>query len=249
MVRVTNRPMIGCYQGVRVTVDVEPAAESSLAVADDFIDARGPHVEFLREDLANQEWVAELTAGALKGARHTLAHEEYRTGPLRVVLVKHYLHVVDSGWGAMQAATSRAIREAIGRLPHRMVTEWVTFTETGPVVRLTNPVSDDGWSEAAVSIEVAPAAARRVTLADDFANATPAPRLSTAESAAIAGITLAAAHKALDEHEARVGPLHVKLLGHASGDIHPRSVDLQYEFAVGAAVRMAVEQLEFALAE
>ncbi|MDI1463146.1 hypothetical protein QEZ54_19385 [Catellatospora sp. KI3] len=248
MVRVTNRPIIGCYQGVRVTVDVEPAAESSLTVADDFLDARGPHEESLREDLANSNWVAELTRGALKGARHTLAHEEYRTGPLRVVLVKHYLHIVDSGWGAMQAATSRAIREAIDQLPHRMVAEWVTFTETGPVVRLSNPVSSDGWAEVEVTIEVTPAAARHVALADGFANASLAPRLSPAESDAIPAIALAAAHKALDEYEARVGPLQVTLLGHASGDLHPRAMD-HYEYAVDAAVRMAVEQLEFALAD
>ncbi|MEV4410315.1 hypothetical protein [Catellatospora sp. NPDC049609] len=249
MVQVANKPMSGsCYAGVKVTVDVELAEQSSLTVAEDFIDARGPHEEHLRADLADPRWVAELTAGALKGARSTLIEYEYRTGPLRVVLLKHYLHIVDSGYGAMQAATSRAVKRAIDMLPHRMVAEWVTHTATGPVVRLTSPVGDDGWRDAAITVEVAPAPERLVSTAPGFDRHPATERLSDADLARVPQLAVAAAHAALDEYEPRVGPLRVTLVSHHAGEAGPRSLDLDYRFGVDAAVRMAVEQLEFALA-
>ncbi|WP_155387322.1 hypothetical protein [Catellatospora paridis] len=253
MVRVTNRTMTGsCFAGVKVTLDVEPAAERSIHVADDFIDLRDRDRddEYMREELANEQWVAELTTGALRGVRSALMRYEYRTGPLRVVLVKHYLHIVDSGYGAVQAAASRAVRAAIDQLPHRMVCDWVTFTPAGPVVRLANPVDPEvGVTDAEVFVEVTPAAERAVVLAEDFAAGVNAPRLDAADLARIPDLAVAAAHAALDKHEERVGPLRLTLLGHRPHQAVPWSLEHQYRDALDDGVRMAVEQLEFALAE
>lgn len=253
MVRVTNRATAGgCFGPVRVTVDVEPAAERSVHVADDFIDLRDRDRddEHMRQELANEQWVAELTTGALRGVRAALLQHEYRTGPLRVVLVKHYLHIVESSYFTVRAGASRAVRTAIEQLPHRMVREWVTLTPDGPVVRLANPVDPEvGDTDAEVVIEVAPAAARAVVLADDFATGVTGPRLDAVDLARIPDVAVAAAHAALDKHEERVGPLRLTLLGHQPHETVPWSLEHQYRDALDDGVRMAVEQLEFALAE
>ncbi|GAA1654375.1 hypothetical protein ACFQY4_35735 [Catellatospora bangladeshensis] len=250
MVRVRSRPLAACGGAALVLVDVEPAAERSITVAADFITVPPGLTADYAAELADDAYVAELTEAAIEGVLDALIKYEYRTGPLKVVLVQHHLHPVDTGYATVRGAAARAVRQAIELLPHRMVAEWVTFTPDGPVVRLTNPVRAQGrygGRDTQVTIEVAPAPQCTVVMGAGFA-ASAANRLYPADVLARAEqVALAAAHLAVERHEDRVGPLHLTLLGHRPGDFSADSAGAEYEIALDAGVRMAVEQLEFAL--
>ncbi|MEU8002808.1 hypothetical protein AB0B66_16765 [Catellatospora sp. NPDC049111] len=240
-VRHCNSAMRGsCFAGARVTVELTRAGERSLTIADDFIQV----ADDLRDYLDDREWVAELVEGARRGARNALDEYDYRVGPLRAVLVKHAIHPVDSGYLAVKAAAHRAVREAIDLLGPAMVRDWVTFTPTGPVVRLTSPpdtVLPEG--SGVVTIEAERAAERVVLVADGFVVAGDAEQVDPAE---VERLALAAAHESLDLYENRVGPLRLTLLRHPYGIQWSDQYGL--ETALRKAVRMAVEQLEFAVA-
>lgn len=106
MVRWTNTPIPGCYMGVRATVDVEQAAAREVVVSDGF-------VKHEPDDPMDADEIAQIEARALAGAQSALDDLEPHVGPLRVVLVKHLVHPVDSSWGGIYAAASRAVREAV----------------------------------------------------------------------------------------------------------------------------------------
>ncbi|GAA1395897.1 hypothetical protein GCM10009662_08860 [Catellatospora coxensis] len=240
-VRHRNTAMRGsCFAGARVTVDLTRAAERSLTIADDFIQV----ADDMRDYLDDREWLAELVEGARRGALNALDEYGYRVGPLRAVLVEHKIHPVDSGYLAVKAAAHRAVKEAIDLLGPAMVRDWVTITPTGPVVRLTSP-PDTVFPEGSgvVTIEAEPAAERAVLVAGGFVLAGDAERVDTAE---VERLAVAAANESLDLYEKRVGPLRLTLLSHPYGVQWSDRYGL--ETALRKAVRMAVEQLEFALA-
>ncbi len=247
MVRHSNSPMTGfCWAGVRVTVDLERAAERCLTIADDFIELD----ERDRSGPGDEQWLADIVEGARRGAVQALDEYDYQVGPLRLVLVRHRIHPVDSGYMAVRAGTHRAVREAIAKLGPAMVRDWVTFAPGGPRVRLTSPedtVEPD--RSALVTVEAECAAERAVLVADGFVTVSRADRdrVSPAAAAELASYAVQAAHSALNTYEDRVGLVRLTLAH------HPWREDSSHEYglrdAVWKAVRMAVEQLEFALAE
>lgn len=240
-VRHRNTAMRGsCFAGALVTVDLTRADERSLTIADDFVQV----ADDWRDHLDDREWVAELVEGARRGAQQALDEYDYRVGPLRAVLVKHRIHPVDSGYLAVKAAAHRAVREGIDLLGPRMVREWVTFTAAGPRVRLTSPADSVFPADSGiVTIEAERAAERTVLVADGFVLAGDAEPVDTAQ---VERLAIEAADDALDIYEKRVGPLRLTLVSHPYG-VH-WSDGYGLDTALRKAVRMAVEQLEFAAA-
>lgn len=109
MVRWTNTPIFGCYMGVRVTVEVEQAAVREVVLSDGFVQDE-PDFPMSADE------IAQLEARALEGVRSALDDLEPHVGPLRVVLVRHVVHPIDSSWGGIHAAASRAVRESVEQL-------------------------------------------------------------------------------------------------------------------------------------
>lgn len=241
-VRHRNSAMSGsCFAGARVTVDLARSGERSLTIADDFVQA----ADDVRDYLDDRDWVAELVEGARRGAQQALDEYDYRVGPLRAVLVKHVIHPVDSGYLAVKAAAHRAVREGIDLLGPAMVREWVTFTPSGPRVRLTSP-ADSVFPEdsGVVTIEAERAAERAVVVAGGFVVGGDAEPVDPAE---VERLAVEAANDALDIYEKQLGPLRLTLVSHPYGVHWSNGYGL--DRALGKAVRMAVEQLEFASAE
>jgi hypothetical protein len=248
MVRVTSRQTLNCHMGVRVTLDAERATTRSVTVSDGFIDTSADPWLAKADERTLREEAASLTHAALRGATNALDEYEYRTGPLRIVLVKHLVHH-DTSELSLREATGRAVREATRELGIRLVPQWVTFTPAGPRIRLSNlDLRRSSRGEADVTVELEPAAERSVTVVDGFIVAPEHARATvTAEKLAAeeqSAITMA--HNALDRIEPYFGPLSVRLI-RCSYD-NPKGGPPDLDAGVFMALHLAAEQLELALA-
>lgn len=113
MVTVTGPTAFYCGGFIRVTVEAEYAAANSVTVAPDFLRDRGRSVD---PDYVSDAEAAEICAAACATVRDFLAERPAQDRPLRVRLVHHRYHPVDSGPFSVGAAAVRAVRAAIGEL-------------------------------------------------------------------------------------------------------------------------------------
>jgi hypothetical protein len=242
MVRWTNTPIFGCYMGVRATVDVEQAAVREVVLSDGF-------VQHEPDDCMGADEIAEIEARALAGVRSALDDLEPHVGPLRVVLVRHVVHPVDSSWGGIHSAASRAVRESVEQLPVPVgfARHWLAATaEPGGCLRarVTNPADAVGGVRVTIEVERVPT--RDVKISDRFVVVSDADGESVTEAqvAELEQGAVRAVHEMLDELEPSTGPLRVNLVRHRF-----RPVDSTVSLiaaALDCGLRRAVQELDSA---
>ncbi|WP_117215256.1 hypothetical protein [Allorhizocola rhizosphaerae] len=248
MVRWTNTPIVGCYMGVRATVDVEQAAVREVVLSDGF-------VQHEPDDGMGADEIAKIEERALAGVRSALDDLEPHVGPLRVVLVRHVVHPVDSSCGGIYSAASRAVRESVEQLPVPVgfVRHWLAATaEPGGCVRarVTNP-ADAGSAVGGVrvTIEVERGPARKVEISRRFVVVSDSDRESVTEArvAELEQGAVRAVNEMLDELEPRTGPLRVNLVRHRFRPAD--STVSSIAAALDRGLRRAVQELDSARPE
>ncbi|WP_212842882.1 hypothetical protein [Catellatospora sp. IY07-71] len=248
MVRWTNTPIFGCYMGVRATVEVEQAAVREVVLSDGFVQHEPDYPMGADE-------IAEIEARALAGVRSALDDLEPHVGPLGVVLVRHVVHPIDSSWGGIHSAASRAVRESVEQLPVPVgfARHWLAATaEPGGRVRarVTNPAdvgSDVGGARVTVEVERVPA--REVAVGRGFVVVSDADREAVTEArvAELEQGAVRAVHTILDEMESTTGPLRVNLVRHRFRPVDSTGSAIAAALARG--LRRAVQELDSAQAD
>lgn len=133
MVLVTGPMAAYCGGYIRVTLEAEYAEATSVVLAEDFVQHRGRPVD---PGYVSDAEAEEIGAAACESVRRVLSDLPPDSRPLRVTLVEHRYHPVDSGPFQVGAAAVRALRAALAEL------EAGASGSTPPTVAVTAKAAD-----------------------------------------------------------------------------------------------------------